>query len=135
MTAASLADITESDPLITWRDMLLFIRRPSMRRGYIDSHVLHRQFMRHNVDSSVFHWLPHIIDCSDRFVMLQFFHDLRYIHNGFQIFYRCIRETQDIPGHRIFADGLEEQARMSKCKCVQLVTRMSELALLLIICL
>ena len=113
VTVASLADITEGDPRITKSDMFFVWR--IHRRGYIDSHVLDKQFMSHNVDSDVFHRLPCRIHFPDQFMIRYLFEELGDIHNGFQIFYRCLRETQDIPGHRILADGLEEEARMSKC--------------------
>ena len=115
VTVASLADITEGDPRITESDMFFCIRRRRMR-GYIDSHVLDEQFMSHNVYCNVFHRLPHRIDFRNELMIQDLFEELGDIHNGFQIFYHCLRETQDIPGHRILADDLEERARMSKCK-------------------
>ena len=114
VTVASLSDITEGDPRITESDMFFCIRHGRMR-GDIDSRVLHNQFMSHNVDSDVFHRLPTRIYFRDELVIQDLLEELGGIHNGFQIFYRCLRETQDIPGHRILAYGLEEQARMSKC--------------------
>ena len=113
MTAASLADITEDDPRISESDMFVCIHRQSME-GYIDSHVLHRQFMSHNIDSEAFYRLPPRLYCR-YFMILELFKELCNIPNGSQIFYRCLRETQDVPGHRILADALEEEARMSKC--------------------
>ena len=113
MTAASLADITEDDPRISESDMFFCIHRQSME-GYIDFHVLHRQFRSHNVDSEAFYRLPPRLYCHD-FMILDLFEELRNIPNGIQIFYRCLRETQDVPWHRIIAGALEEHARMSKC--------------------
>ena len=114
MTQASLADITEGDPRITRRDILWCLRHGSIIRGYIDFHVLHRQFMSHNIDSEAFYRLPPRINCDD-FMTLELFEELCNIPNGSQIFYRCLRETQDIPWHRILADDIEEKVRKSKC--------------------
>ena len=109
MTEIFLLEIIEEsddDPCIT-RDVLLSCLES---RGYIDCFILRRQFQIHNIDSNVFPRRRH--DIHD---MIFLFDELHDIPNGFQIFYRCLRETQDIcRGHRIFADDIEREARQSE---------------------
>ena len=106
---------SDDDPCIT-RDVLLSCLQS---RGYIDCFILRRQFQIHNIDSNVFLWSPRRrIYCGHDMIFL--FRELRDIPNGFQIFYRCLRETQDIcRGHRILAVNLERNARKSEWEVIK----------------
>ena len=116
MTEIFLLEI--DDPYITWDVLLSSLLED---RGSMDSHVLHRQFQIHNIDSNVLFWSPRPRFYCGRDIhdMLFLFDELRDIPNGFQIFYRCLRETQDIcRGHQILADDIEMGARKSEWRAL-----------------
>ena len=47
---------------------------------------------------------------------------LAVVENGFQIFYHCLRKTQDIcPGHRTLADDLESEGKSVRIQFTYMV--------------
>ena len=90
--------------------------------GYVDRTILSRQFERYDVKSR------ELVSCSLKrisYIKYDFrgfqllVQELRRIENGFQIFYNCLRDTQDrCHGHLILADDLELEARSEIIKCV-----------------
>ena len=90
--------------------------------GYVDWRILSQQFKRYDVNSR------ELVSCSlkrisyikydfRRFQLLV--QELRWIENGFQIFYNCLRDTQDrCHGHLILADDLQLEARSKIIMCV-----------------
>ena len=89
--------------------------------GYINLLILQSQSRKHNIPEYVFHDIlsdtgmtrvNFMLD--DEAVTQYILYRLGEIENGFQIFYRCLRETQDVcPGHRILADDLERNGKFS----------------------
>ena len=89
---------------------------------YIDWRILSRQFKRHNVKIPVFNTLFGVtshFNYGSLEPQLVLVRELSDIPDGFQIFYNCLRDTQDIcREHRIFADDLEMESRSKIIMCV-----------------
>ena len=88
----------------------------------IDWTILSQQFEGHNVNSPVFDELLEGISHSEygsAELQRVLVWELTHIQNGFQIFYNCLRDTQDIcRGHQILADELEMESRSKIIICV-----------------
>ena len=118
MTTFFLPDFYEDDPYITWSMIFSCLHESS---GYIETHILSRQFKRHDIYIEALHRFPlrriycSSDDMSDEVIMSDLLTGLHQVPNGFQIFYHCLRETQDIcDGHQILADNLERKTKLSK---------------------
>ena len=88
--------------------------------GYVDWRILSQQFKRYNVKNLFFHSLEERLYFKyDSRGVLLLVEELRQIENGFQIFYDCLKDTQDrCHGHLILADDLEMEARSEIIMCV-----------------
>ena len=107
---------TDDDPCIT-KDVWITCLLES--RDYIIGRRVLRQFESHNINTDMFFRLPRRRFYCGR-DMLFLYDELHDIPNGFQIFYRCLRETQDIcRGHQILADDLEREARKSEWEVIK----------------
>ena len=111
----SISDDKRDEPHITEEVLHSCIFHSS---GYINLHIFTRQLKKHNIPEDMFDdtW------SDTRKTGILFMHDedeaeymlfrLGEIENGFQILYRCLRETQDVcHGHGTLADDLERIAR------------------------
>ena len=86
--------------------------------GYVDWRILTEQFEGYDVKG---HVLGRVLFLDfkrvsyfkyDWYKIKLLVQELSEIENGFQIFYNCLRDTQDIcHGHLILADDLEMEAR------------------------
>ena len=90
--------------------------------GYVDWRILSQQFERYVVKGR------ELVSCSLKrisYIKYDFRgfqllgQELKWIENGFQIFYKCLRDTQDrCHGHLILADDLELEAKSKIIMCV-----------------
>ena len=112
---------SDDEPNIT-REVMMSCVGHSL--GYIDWRILSQQFERYNVMGHDFFFYNLEERCYFKYDFrgVQFLvEELRQIENGLQIFYNCLRDTQDIcHGHRILADDLELEAGSEISLCVWL---------------
>ena len=119
MMAALFSD---DEPIIT-REVVMSCVGHSL--GYVDQTILSQQLERYGVKSNLFRKL--FFHSLERRLYFKYdFHEVQLlvwelirIKNGFQIFYNCLRDTQDIcDGHLILADDLELESRSKIIMCV-----------------
>ena len=108
---------SDDEPIIT-REVVMSCVDHSL--GYVDWTILSQPLERYNLKSLFFHSLEERLYFKyDSREVLLLVEKLRRIENGFQIFFNCLRDTQDrCRGHLILADDLELEARSEIIMCV-----------------
>ena len=116
------APFSDDEPIIT-REVVMSCVDHSL--GYVDQTILSQPLERYGVKSHLFRKLFfHSLERRlyfkyDSHEVKLLVEELREIKNGFQIFYNCLRDTQDrCHGHLILADDLELESRGKITMCV-----------------
>ena len=116
MTAALFSD---DEPNVT-REVVMSCVGHSL--GYVDWRILSQQFERYDVNGRKLVYCSLGRRCYFKYDIHEVelrVDELEKIENGLQIFYNCLRDTQDrCRGHLILADDLELEARSMIVMCV-----------------
>ena len=106
-----MAALFSDDELNITREVIMSCVGHSL--GYVDWRILSLPFGRYNVKSLYFDSLEERLYFKyDSHGVELLVEELKRIENGFQIFYNCLKGTQDrCHGHQILADDLELESK------------------------